>query len=287
MAFTKKRIELTFQLGQGNFGLSGFNTVTVKGLRVSCKIVKTGAAAFNTCEMRVFGLSPTIYNSLTSIYQVTQNVVMKNIVTVNAGDAPEGATLPQVFSGQITICQIDLNNQPEAVLTVIAQQGLLQSLAPVAPSSYPTGCNVATALSGLANTMGVTFQNYGVTTVLPKSYFPGTARQQALAIIRSAGINWNNMDGGVLAIWPKGGNIGGAIPVLSPTTGMVGYPSYSNIGVGAKCEFNPNIVYGGQVKIESSISQTQGVWNVYGLSHTLESEFPGGAWFTEIQGSVI
>ena len=283
MSFSKKQISLVFTLGKGQFGKTGANQVTVSGLRISAKIVKTGSSAMSECQLRVFGLTPTIYNSLTSIYPASQGM-QRNTVTVFAGDTKP---LTAVFTGQIQLAQIDLNSQPDSVMNIIAQTALLQALQPATPLSYPVGVSVATAMENLATLMQLKFENNAVTAVLPKSYFSGTLRQQALAIVKASGIKWNGGDDDILAIWPANGSRASlAIPTISYLDNMIGYPSYSNIGIGVKCRYNPNINYGGQVKVKSSLKVPgiNGLWTVFGLAHTLESEMPDGQWMTEIQG---
>jgi hypothetical protein len=281
MSFVKRAITVVFTLGTGNFGETGSNQVTVTGLRISAKILKTGAAAMSECQLRIFGLTPTIYNALTAIYPITQ-ALRRNQITVLAGDDVSGMAV--VFIGQIIMAQIDLNSPPDSVLNVIAQTGLLQAVKPIPPTSYPKGASVASVMASLAIQMGLEFENNGVKAILPKSYFPGTARQQALACVEAAGIKWNGGDDGVLAIWNSGGHRGTFIPLISPDSGMIGYPAYSNIGLAVKTIYNPNVQYGGQIKVQSSIPQANGFWTVFGLSHSLESEMPHGQWSTDIQG---
>jgi hypothetical protein len=287
MAFTDKQITLIFTLGKGQFGQTGANTVTVTGLRVSAKIVKTGAAAVCECQLRIFGLTPTVYNALTSIYPVTQGM-QQNTVTVQAGDSTSG--LSTVFVGQILVAQIDLNSQPDSVMNIVAQTALLQSLNPSAVQvSYPQGVSVVQATQALAAQMGLRFEPNNVTAQLPTMTFSGTARQQMLKILEAAPtVQWNSGDNGVLAIWQDGGprtDVGAAPVVISYENDMIGYPSFSNLGLGIRCAYNPNVAYYGQIQIVSSlqVANLNGIWTVFGLTHTLESELPGGQWMTEIQ----
>jgi len=284
MSFTNKKITLVFTLGTGQFGETGQNQVTVTGLRVSAKIVKSGGASMCECQLRIFGLLPTIYNQLTSIYQVTQGV-QRNTVEVRAGD-DEGGVF-QVFVGQILTAQIDLNSQPDSVMNIIAQTGYLQAVQPTAPVAYPVGCKVVDAMRALATVMRLNFEPNDVTAVLPKGYYHGTAWQQAQAIVEAAGIKWNCCDDGTLAIWTKnGGRIQQQIPEISYLTNLIGYPSYSNMGIGLKCLYNPNVIFGGFVQLVTDLKVTNlnGKWQIFSVVHTLESEMPGGQWMTELQG---
>lgn len=289
MTFADKQIVLTFTLGQGNFGDSGSNVRTVTGLRISAKITKTAGAQQNLCQLRIFGLSPTVYNTLTAIYPITTVGYQYNTVQMQAGDAGHG-TLPTVFVGQITVAQIDLNSQPDVVMNVIAQSGMLQKVQPIDPSSYPNGIAVAAVLQNLAGLSlpPLDFVSNGVTDQLPKSYFWGTIAQQMDQVFRASGIG-HTIDGNSLIIWPKGQPRKDVptVPVVSYQENMIGYPSYSTIGIGLKCYFDPNIVQGGQVQVVSSldVAKLNGLWYVYHIVHTLESMMPGGAWMTECQGA--
>jgi len=285
MAFTKKRIDLVFTLGGSNTFSGSSNQVTVKGLRVSCKIVKTASAAMNECQLRIWGLTPDIYNKLTSIYPVT-NYIQQNTVKVMAGDSATGPN-PIVFVGQITIAQIDLNSQPDSVMNVIAQTALLQALTPVKSTEYPNTFDVATAMGSLANLMNLDFEPNGVQQTLGRSTFNGTARDQAIALAKAANINLIIDDNSVV-IFPKNGNRSSQKVVTvsdDQDPAMIGYPSYSNIGIGLKTLYNPNIKWGAQIQVKSSLKVTNlnGMWTVFGLAHTLESELPEGRWDTEIQ----
>ena len=289
MAFTSKQIALTFTLGQGSFGESGANQVTVSGLRISAKIVTSGSQSMCECQLRIFGLTPTIYNTLTSIYSTSQ-ATQRNTVSVSAGDS--AASMAVVFIGQITLAQIDLNSQPDSVMNIIAQTALLQALAPIPATSYPNGISVATAMQSLATKMGFNFVNSGVTALLPKpTYLPGTAWQQCLKILETAVINWNGCANGQMVIWPKNSPRTDItkIPTVSYLDNMIGYPSYSTLGIGIKCQYNPAIQYGGQVKIISSlkIANLNGLWWAYHVIHTLESNMPEGQWMTEFQGQNV
>ena len=91
------------------------------------------------------------------------------------------------------------------------------------------------------------------------------------------------VDDGVLAIWPPGGARSGSIPLISPQTGMVGYPTMNNIGPVVKTLYNPGIKFGSTVKIESRVRPACGIWQVTQLEHALESEVESGEWFSHLE----
>ncbi len=287
MTFSKKRIRLIFTLGGNNaqgsqqtFGNTGANQVSVEGLRTSCKIIKSGSPAMNECQLRVFGLTPTVYNSLTSIYNVTQGIT-QNTVEVQAGD---DNGLASVFIGQINVAQIDPNQQPDSVLNVVAQSAYLQNLIPVKATSYPGLFDVATAFQSLATLMGMDFENNGVRQTLAGMTLHGTAREQALQLAEAARINLA-FDDKTLVIFPGNGSRALAPVGVSAATGMIGYPAYSTHGISVRTLFNPNLRWGGQINLKSSlnVAHLNGTWTVCELAHTLEAEMPDGQWQSDIQ----
>jgi len=90
---------------------------------------------------------------------------------------------------------------------------------------------------------------------------------------------------GTLYIWPRGQARGQQVPLLSPRTGLIGYPTYTATGIVGLCRYNPNVGFGGKIKVESSLTPACGEWVITKLSHTLESEIPGGLWQTQFQAA--
>ncbi len=302
MAFVQRIIGVSFTLAQGNFQGQNSNVVNVGGLAgsnqplwMSAKIHNPGAPAGSTLNLAIYGLTQNLMNQLATLgMAITQ--VPRNTITVQAGDATTGLTTR--FVGTIINAYADFQNAPEVVFRVEAQSGLANQVLPANPSSFKGSTDVATMLSQLAQTMGLTFENNGVNVKLNNPYFPGTARDQAYSIARAAGIGIDDGNG-TLAIWPGGGirqNGGTVIPVISPSTGMVGYPAFNAQGIIVKTLFNPTVIFMGQVQLQSSLLENlqatknnqfaqqrlnvpNSTWGVYSLDDDLET-LPHGQWFS-------
>jgi hypothetical protein len=293
-SYARRRLEVVFTLGavtdlrtgqtrQPTFGSTGKNTVTLTGYRIAANIAKVGGMSQGVAQLRIFGMPLPLMNELTllgALPLATKN----NTVSVFAGDDQVGMGL--VFTGNITQAWANMKAAPQAVMEVMAQTGVYHALAPVPPTSFRGSADVATVLSGLAELMGVTFENNGVTAQISNPYFPGTAREQAMRCVQHAGIEWNGVDNGVLAIWPRGGHRGGVVPLISPETGMIGYPGYTQFGVSVQTLLNPSLTFGALFKVQSSSIPANGTWEIYKLAYNLESETPGGPWFTQIEGTL-
>jgi hypothetical protein len=282
MAFTQKQIALTISLGTGQFGNTGANTVTLTGLRIKAEIQQFGGDAMPQVQLLVYGLPPAMINQLTAIGPINSAVMYQNSLLIAAGD--EGSALTTIYNGTIWQAWGDFNQIPDAALNIAAVGGLAASLKPVGASSYPGSADVGTIMQQLATTAGLEFVNSGVSVQLSNPYFPGTALAQIRECAQAADINFT-IDTGVLQIWSKGAARNTpSVPVVSPATGMVGYPTFSSNGLMLTTSFNPSLVIGGQFQVQSSITPACGTYIAAQISHSLESITPDGQWFTHIMG---
>jgi hypothetical protein len=280
MSFTHKQISVQITLGQGQFGEDGSNQVTLTNHRTVVNIGCAGGESMGALQMRMYGLRNDLINTLTTIGPINSAIRARNTISISAGDNVTG--LSEIYVGTINEAWGDYQGAPEVSFNVTGFAGLLEAVKPVQPISFQGSADVATIMSGLAKTMGVNFENNGVTAQLSNPYLPGTAWQQVQACARAADIRFA-LDRSTLSIWPKNGARAGGIPVISPATGLVGYPSFASNGLTVTIPFNPNIQIGGQIQVQSSVQMANGIWTVFNINHAIESEQPGGSWFTQIQ----
>ena len=284
MSFLERKIGLQFQLGTGSFGASGFNTVDVPdGLRISAQITKAGGVSMTDLQLRVYGLSLDLMNTLSTLGKPLTDG-RNNTVTVTAGDADIG--MSTVFVGTIFQAWADMQAAPEGAFVVEAHTGLLDALRPLAPTSIKGYADAAFLISGLAQQMGYTFENSGVSVKLSNPYLHGTGRDQILQLAEAAHINVL-FDDTNIAIWPKGGQRNKSAVLISPDTGLVGYPAWTANGLVLMTEFNPSITFGAPVQVQSSITPACGSWTVFKVEHDLETQTPGGKWFTRLEATVL
>ncbi|QNT78287.1 baseplate hub protein [Entomobacter blattae] len=76
-----------------------------------------------------------------------------------------------------------------------------------------------------------------------------------------------------------------AFPLISPQTGLIGYPSFNGTMVGLRCLFRNDIRNGDIIEVKSDFFGASGYYVVHGLSHSLSTEESQGPWFTDIQAS--
>lgn len=282
MSFTRKQIALTFTLGTGAFGDTGTNTVTLSGLRASAQIAAAGGASMSELRLQVWGLTETMLNDLTALNTVTM-LQRNNAVIVSAGDAVSG--LWTIYEGTISSGWAQIA-APESCLDVTAHAGLIHKVSPALPRGYATHADVAVIMASIALEMGLPFENNGVSVQLSTSYLHGSLYDQADAVAAHAHIDWG-IDRGTFYICPKGAGRIGTPVLVSPQTGMVGFPSFTSTGIEIVSVFNPTISILNTIQVQSSFKPANGQWFVCGVAHSLHSETPNGDWSTHLQAAPL
>lgn len=285
--FKYRKIDVAFTLGKGAFGEDGTeNTVTLTGLRVSISVVRSGGGFYSQAEIRIYGMDLSDMNKLSTLGKpVIQDRF--NAIGVSAGD--EGGPMRIVFQGNIKQAWADFNGMPNVPFIVLAFDAGLLAVKPIPVNSYSGAADVATVLEGLCKQLGITLENNGVSSIVSDPYLHGAAADQIKDIITAAIPRVNfifenvGASGGTLAIWPAAGKRAGTVPLIAPETGMVGYPAFTENGIVIKTGFDPTIKFGASIEVRSDVKPACGFWQPFSISHDLEAETPGGAWFTTLQ----
>ena len=276
----KKTIRFVITLGTGKFGSSDNDTITLQGFRASADIDKAGGMMMGTLRAKIYGVKQADMNSVTTL-QWKPGTLIPNTVEVFAID---GAAETLVFAGNIVNAWADYQSMPDVFLHIQAQAAFFNALKPIPPRSFKGRVDVPSVMAQIARDLGYTFENNGVTTQLVDVYLPNTGMEQAKDLARAAGCDLY-LDDKILAITPPNVPRKVIIPLISPASGLVGYPTFDGVGVNFQTLFNPAVTFGGSIKLETDVQQAAGEWVVTSVGHRLESEKPGGAWFSSIRGN--
>lgn len=262
---------------------SGDNTVNLTGHRVSVKVLKAGTSAAEIAQVHIYGMAKNLMDKITTLGMNPYSPNLKKTsMTIEAGE--KGKKPGIVFIGAIFSAFSDYNSAPDVTFNIEAQTNYFDSVAVVDPASFKGPTDVEVMLNSLAAQMNLKPENSGVKVTLPSSYYYGSPRQQAIKIAQDANISIA-FDLDKLAFWPKGQARNGTAPLVSKNTGMVGYPTYTNQGILLKTLYNPAIVFGSAIKVESDFKPASGEWIVFSVDYDLDSYVPNGQWFMTIQAS--
>ncbi|MEA2911097.1 MAG: hypothetical protein QOJ15_3178 [Bradyrhizobium sp.] len=282
-SFRRNILEARFTLAQGGFagGVTSLNTLDLKNLRMQAKAVNAGGAAMGELQLTIFGMTPSQMNTLSTLGMRIQQVPIRNAVTLMAGKEGD-AQLSMMFEGGIQSAYADMEAQPEVAFRVVAKSGLPQAVTAIPSTSYQSAADVATVLQNLAQQGGLAFENNGVSVIMAAGqHYTGSLRNQIQTCAENADIGWS-LDKKTLIIWPKNGSRTGDAVLVSESTGMIGYPAYSAMGIRVRSLFNPAIRFQGKIEIALSsddpIKLPRSTWTVYKLEHDLSSQYPRGPW---------
>jgi hypothetical protein len=302
MAFVSRQIRVTVQLAKNTqtnqpntFAGTNGSSITIEGARTVVRITNSGAPVNGGAQIQVYGLSPSLMNQLSTLGLVF-NIVQRNTITIEAGDDQSGFSV--VYSGTIYSAYGDYQAQPNVPFRFDCIGGGIDQVVAAAPASFPGSANAADIMAGFARQMNRTFQNNGVSVQLANAYYRGSILDQARQCARDARISWGLIPPNTLAIWPLGGNRDTqSVPVISPATGMIGYPAFTQQGIIVKTLFNPQISFGSLVKVESDVltgiagaqknvnpnfTGFPTTWAVNKLDLALDSLVPRGEWSSTI-----
>lgn len=288
-SFTDKQLRVTLILSPANsngvFPETGSNTLTITGARMSANVqtVPGPSGASVTMDLKIYGMLQKDMNALTVVFfnvGAGQPLKFNNVIV----ETNDGSGWNQVFSGMIIEAQPVYAAMPNVYFQFQAVTGYEHLIAPVPPTTYQGTVPVASIVQTLAATMNYAFVNDGVTATITNPYLPGTNWDQLNKICRQTRTQYV-VAGDTLAIYPLG-KMRPSVPilVLSPTSGLEGYPTLEKFGIVVSTLYNKSLVAGGRVQVvDSVVPNANGLWCPFLVDHQLEANLPGGRWHTVAQ----
>lgn len=275
----KKALRFVITLGTGKFDEAGNNQIILEGFQATFNVDKAGGVQMSTLRAKIYGVSASNMATITTLHWRTGDWEPNTVVVY----AIDGLVETQVFAGNIVTAWGDYSSPPDVYLHIQAQAGYYAQIKAIPPRSFKGGVDVATVMRQIAFDCGLDFEDNAVQVQLVDVYLTGSGLEQARELAKAAGIDIY-IDDKTLAITPRNVPRGGLMALISPSTGLVGYPAVDTVGVTFQTLFNPSVQFGGRVQLVTDIPQAAGEWVVASMAYHLESEKPGGAWFATIRG---
>jgi len=275
MTFAKRLIQFQFKIGETG------ETIIVEDLRCSVDIQRLGLGSAR-CDARIYGMSMSLMNTLTTNYQFYVEGYHNNVLTILAGDERSGMAV--VFTGTIYWAWCDARQQPDVVFWVSAAPGQHAALKAVPPVSFNGYVDAAIVARGIAEQMQYSLSNNGVSAQIANPYYPGTPKAQIESLCQAVDCLYEiDETHKTIWIWPKGSAKSETTAEVSAYTGLIGYPAFTQSGIHFSSLYNPQIEFGMKIKMESGLTPANGEWLVLKMSHSLEADMPDGRWFTEVE----
>ena len=279
-SFRRRRLRVQITLSKGQFKNGEGNSIVIEELGMVVKVDKAGPPEFGKASVEISGLSYEVMAQLSTL-NMHPMFVRRNYINIFAGDEFSG--LSQIFAGSITRANADLNGAPNVKFKIEARIGFWGSVTAQGQNVVSGTQPAANFIEQQAKLAGFKFENQGVTASLKNAVFSGSPVDQARQAAGQIGAELIIEDDKMLLI-PNGGAVKGKdVPVLSATTGLLGYPVMSQNGIELKAIFNPNFKFAGIIELKSIVPKTEGQWRIIKLSHSLAANLPGsGQWESSI-----
>lgn len=280
-SFTRKRLRVTLIMSGTNsvFPGTNSNTLVLENMRMSSRVQQVARLA-TQAEIKIYGMKAADMNALTVAW-AKPPVVLDHFVIL---EADTGKGFVQVFRGTITEAQPNYEGAPDVCFSLVATTGYFQKINPAEPTSYPAATDIKSVVQDLAGRMGFTFVDGGAkATFAEGSYFWGTLWDQLAQACAAANVDYY-VQGDTILI-TEAGKPGKDKPsvVLTPQSGLIGYPSYERSGLLVLAIFDSAFTCGVPLDIKSAVPNANGRWYPYALAHILESRMPEGQWMSQIK----
>ncbi|WP_272683278.1 baseplate hub protein [Providencia sp. PROV156] len=285
MAFNRKVIKITLVLGgkEEAFTSDNKNKLSATGLRISAEITNGNGAPSPSARVRVYGLPIETMSKLLRI-KWREVTALKNSITIEAGE--QGGDLVTVFKGGITFAYPDLAEAPNVSLVITAQTAVLENMQSTAAESYEGPQDVINIMGNICQRMGYTLEGNGVSQKLDNVYLCNSDIKKIQWLAESANLDLY-IESNHIAVTNKGQPRKIKIPVISPETGLIGYPTPTMQGIQFQCFYDPLVRFGGLVRINDSlIDICNGDWLIYGVRAMLETESDSARWFMDVAASL-
>jgi hypothetical protein len=281
-SFGKKLIEVSVILAEGDFG--GGNTLVIPGgyggLTMTVDVMKPGQPDQNKASVKVKGLSYDHMAELTTLGFRAQEL-QRNLISVKAG---AGDSMTLIFEGEITEAWADFNAVPDVEMRIEAESGAYPQLIPEEPVSVDGEAAVSELMEKETKAMGYTFRNQGVTSTVRNAVFNGSPVAKLRSMAKQVDAELVIDDREVILLPGDGTPREGNAVLLSPESGLVGYPTFNQDGIVCKCLFNPDLRQAGLVEVKSLVPKASGTWKITRLSHKLSSD---GQWLSEVEAEYV
>ena len=276
--FSKKSIELEITLGSGDFG--GGNAKTIKGLACDVTITKPGLPDKNSANVTIWGLKYEDMAQLTMLAFRPLDLE-KNYIKISAGE--EGEAMSVAFEGEISSSYADFNSSPDVAMKIEANSGIYPQLKAEPPLSIQGEATAAQLIEQQAGLMGYSFKNEGVSSSVKNAVFNGSPVSKAQDIADQVGADLL-IDDGMVILMPRDQARSGNAVLLTPETGLIGYPTFNQDGIVCRCFYDPELKHFGLIKVKSIVPKASGAWKITKLTHKLSAYKPsGGPWESEIE----
>lgn len=273
----------TYTFNCGNFQRNALDKVYNGSLRVSeaCGVYR------DNCDIAIYGLNPKKLEELSFlVWNPTKGVDFRNTIRVFVDNM-------LIYAGNIYKVISDFSNSPDVCLRIVGVVGTYISCLIREENKDVTGLTIKEAFKSLGDSAGFkTVVSNKVNGKCPKIVLQGSVRDQIVQLAKDLDLNFS-LSYNYLRVAPKGEVLGFSeedtigdmaqaknVPEISLVNGLVGYPSFSDIGVNFRTIFKPTLRTGNLVDLYSIVPKVTGRHLITSKTMNL-STLPNGQWYAD------
>ncbi|PXW42176.1 hypothetical protein DET57_114168 [Klebsiella oxytoca] len=270
--YTEKLIDVEFKLDDQK------DPIRLSGYRVEMTMQNAGGRSGSSLDLAIYNINMDLAQRIAGTNGWSTKF-RQDWVSILAGDQNHKDL---IFQGNTYEAFIDFNNMPDVPLRLRANAAYYYRVLTAAPNSYKGPVDAVEMIESITKFIGYNFVNNGVKPViLTDMYAFGSAINQICEIADAAriGLTIHNKE---IQISPNGEIQTDIITEVSPSTGMLGYPTVTSRGVLINHIFLPYLKRQGLIRLVTDNKSASGVLKVTAIEHNIASKVQGGPWVTSI-----
>jgi len=258
MTYKTRKISIVLSLANGSFGTSSSdNTMTISDAR--CIFTKdiTGGISGYTLNGELYGLSMDNMAKISGTGFKFSSMV-GNKIRISVDDV-------LFFEGVILWARPDPDQSPDAPLLITAAAQPEKFYSTIADTSLASGSTLKTVLSTLGSKVGITVQDCESNPTMTAIYLKGsfvdqyTQLQQAVRV-EPYKIKLDYTTEHINAY--SGSNSELDAIELSASTGLLGYPVFTEMGLYCTAMYDPKYQLGKKIKLTSVVPNASGEYRI-------------------------
>lgn len=286
--FKQKVLKVTLSLNEQSEQFvatdgSKASAVSHTGLRVSVMNNYGNGALYPTATITIYGLPMEKIDKIIRIRWNTKDS-FHNYVKVEEGNI--GEDLNFFYEGQITFARLDTTSAPDIALVIESQLAFSQKQKNAPSRSYLEGEKVQDIIEEICTDINFKYENNGVDITAPGEITLDNTNMEQIRSLCSAYQIDLAVEHDKIAITNPEEPREIPIPVITPKTGLLGYPTSTWQGISFSCLYNPLVKFHGPVTIKDSVvTMANRDWRIFGVRTQLEANMPNGAWSMEVNAT--
>ena len=256
-----------------------FNQVSHEGLRVSFLSNFGNGSMYPSATIIIYGLPIEKIDKIIRLRWGSKEA-LNSFIKVEVGE--EGMPLIPEYYGNITFARLDTTSAPDVAVIIESLVGVREKQTLVSATSWPDGAKLQNIVGEICDEMGWQLENNNVDLTIGAGNLQDTSIEKISNLCRHYEINMY-VEPDLIAISNTGMARELAIPIVSPSNGLLSYPTSTIQGVNFQCLYNPLIRFGGKVQVkDSAVKMANGEWLIIGIRTHLEANTPNGNWVMEV-----